>query len=172
MRERGQSQRHVVKDMLLLRQLRNYGHATSFNFSSGSVVDMAFKSSTLKLAVANVATQDIYNRNGNLLLCDLNKSVTKTLWGHERPGQVENQTLTVTVNDIKLSYSKNFFLSGADDHRVMVKCLGCRNRKPAQCHSGCAVSCEPCCHHGGLPIWRRHFRIMFFRRSHPHLFVE
>ncbi|KAI1315602.1 hypothetical protein EDD11_000612 [Mortierella claussenii] len=120
MRERGASQPSLLKDMLLLRQIKNYACATSFNYSSGSVVDMAFKPSTFKLAIANVATQDIYNRSGNLLHCDLNKGITKPLEGHQRTGTTGDQPLTVTVNDIKLSYSKNFFISGADDRKIML----------------------------------------------------
>ncbi|KAF9116946.1 hypothetical protein BGX27_008094 [Mortierella sp. AM989] len=120
MRECGLKQRHVFKDMLLLRQSRNYNCATSFNYSSGSVVDMAFKNSTFKLAIANVATQDVYNRPGNLLLCDLEKGLTKQLSGHEQPSRSTDQQLAVTVNDIKLSYSKDFFISGADDHKTMI----------------------------------------------------
>ncbi|KAF9998586.1 hypothetical protein BGZ79_007734 [Entomortierella chlamydospora] len=120
MRESGIKQRQTFKDMLLLKQSRNYSCATSFNYASGSVVDMALKPSTFKLAIANVATQDIYNRPGNLLLCDLDKGSTMQLYGHEQPNQAGDQQLAVTVNDIKLSYSKNFFISGADDHKTMI----------------------------------------------------
>ncbi|KAF9364823.1 hypothetical protein BGX34_000288 [Mortierella sp. NVP85] len=119
-RERGRRQPHIIKDMLRLKKMRQYEQATSFNYSSGSVVDMAFKESSFKLAVANVATQDIYNRSGNLLLCDLNRGTTKQLRGHEKRGDALNQKMTVTVNDIKLSYSKDFFISGADDHKAMI----------------------------------------------------
>ncbi|KAG0016598.1 hypothetical protein BGZ80_009092 [Entomortierella chlamydospora] len=42
------------------------------------------------------------------------------LYGHEQPNQAGDQQLAVTVNDIKLSYSKNFFISGADDHKTMI----------------------------------------------------
>ncbi|KAF9358374.1 hypothetical protein BGX26_001899 [Mortierella sp. AD094] len=120
MRESGVKQRHTFKDMLLLKQSRSYNCATSFNYASGSVVDMAFKTSTFKLAIANVATQDIYNRPGNLLLCDLDKGSTMQLCGHEQPNQAADQQLAVTVNDIKLSYSNDFFISGADDHKTMI----------------------------------------------------
>ncbi|KAF9431504.1 hypothetical protein BGZ76_000229 [Entomortierella beljakovae] len=119
-REYGRDPRHIIKDSLLLKQSRNYRCATTFNYASGSVVDMAFKTSSSKLAIANVATQDIYNRPGNLLLCDLGNGITKQLNGHERLGQTADQKLAVTVNDIKLSYSKNFFISGADDHKTMI----------------------------------------------------
>ncbi|KAG0221909.1 hypothetical protein BGX31_009485 [Mortierella sp. GBA43] len=119
MRERGRRQPHVMKDLVLLKKTHNYGHATTFNFSSGSVVDMAFKESSLKVAVANVATQDIYNRTGNLLLCDFKNGVTRHMNGHEKQGEIL-QKMAVTVNDIKLSYSKEYFISGADDRKTMI----------------------------------------------------
>jgi len=37
----------------------------------------------MKLAIANIATSDIYNRPGNLLLCDLDAGAVKRLHGHE-----------------------------------------------------------------------------------------
>ncbi|KAI7828924.1 hypothetical protein BC939DRAFT_38500 [Gamsiella multidivaricata] len=120
MQERRVKQQHVIKDMLLLKRTGQYDCATTFNYASGSVVDMAFKESTFKLAVANVTTQDIYNRQGNLLHCDLERGITKRLHGHWRQGEDPEQQLTYTVNDIKLSYSKDFFISGADDRRTMI----------------------------------------------------
>ncbi|KAF9093414.1 hypothetical protein BGX23_003339 [Mortierella sp. AD031] len=120
MRELGSKRTALIKDHLLLHMTRSYRLATSFNFSSGSVVDMALKTSTMKLAIANVATQDSYNRKGNLLLCDLDKGTTKKLEGHTRFDETLNQEMEVTVNDIKLSYSKNFFISGSDDHKTMI----------------------------------------------------
>ncbi|KAF9193853.1 hypothetical protein BGZ50_006907 [Haplosporangium sp. Z 11] len=90
------------------------------DIANGSVVDMALKESTMKLAVANVATQDIYNRPGNLLLCDLNKGETWQLQGHEEQNEATASQRTKTVNDIKLSYSQNFFISASDDHKTMI----------------------------------------------------
>ncbi|KAF9904527.1 hypothetical protein EC991_002635 [Linnemannia zychae] len=88
--------------------------------ANGSVVDMALKTSTMKLAIANVATQDSYNRKGNLFLCDLDKGISRKLEGHTRFDQLLNQEMEVTVNDIKLSNSQNFFISGSDDHKTMI----------------------------------------------------
>ncbi|KAF8927772.1 hypothetical protein BGZ58_010131 [Dissophora ornata] len=120
LRERGRRQTHILKDSLLLKMTKEYACATTFNYSSGSVVDMAFKSSTMKLAVANVTTQDFYNRPGNLLLCDFNKGLTKHIQGHEIQGAIADQRQTVTVNDIKLSHSERFFISGANDNKTMI----------------------------------------------------
>ncbi|KAG0205018.1 hypothetical protein BGX28_003224 [Mortierella sp. GBA30] len=119
-RELGTRNSHLVKDMILLRKLKDYVCATSFNYSSGSVVDMALKTSTMKLAVANVATQDMYNRPGNLLLCDLKKGQTMQLQGHSHRDERLSQQMTETVNDIKLAYSRNFFVSGSDDHKTKI----------------------------------------------------
>ncbi|KAG0265260.1 hypothetical protein BG011_005131 [Mortierella polycephala] len=107
-------------EMVLLRKTKSYECATTFNYSSGSVVDMVLKESTMKLAVANVATQDIYNRPGNLLLCDLNKGETRQLQGHEEQTEAAASQRTKTVNDIKLSYSQNFFISASDDHKTKI----------------------------------------------------
>ncbi|KAG9320502.1 hypothetical protein KVV02_006823 [Mortierella alpina] len=119
-RELGTQNRHLIQDMLRLRKLKDYVCATTFNYSSGSVVDMALKTSTMKLAVANVATQDMYNRPGNLLLCDLKNGQTMQLQGHDHPDNTLNQHMTETVNDIKLTFSKDFFISGADDHKTKI----------------------------------------------------
>ncbi|KAF9278549.1 hypothetical protein BGZ68_008501 [Mortierella alpina] len=119
-RELGTQNRHLIQDMLRLKKLKDYVCATTFNYSSGSVVDMALKTSTMKLAVANVATQDMYNRPGNLLLCDLKNGQTMQLQGHDHPDNTLNQHMTETVNDIKLSFSKDFFISGADDHKTKI----------------------------------------------------
>ncbi|KAG0293434.1 hypothetical protein BGZ98_002176 [Dissophora globulifera] len=124
--ERGRKPPHIIKDEFLLRKTRAYRRATSFNYGSGGIVDMAFKPSTLKLAVASLATPDAYNRPGNLLLCDLNAGSATQLRGHTRYHQDLRQTattaveLTVTVNDIKLSHSERFFISGADDDKAMI----------------------------------------------------
>ncbi|KAG0376510.1 hypothetical protein BGX24_007632 [Mortierella sp. AD032] len=112
--------RIVRQDQMLLHMTKAYRPVTSFNFSSGSVVDVALKTSTMKLAIANIATQDTYNRKGNLFLCDLDKGVSKKLEGHTRFDQRLNQEMEVTVNDIKLSNSQNFFISGSDDHKTMI----------------------------------------------------
>ncbi|KAF8947455.1 hypothetical protein BGZ47_009081 [Haplosporangium gracile] len=114
------SKRARIEDHLLLHATRTYRPVTSFNFSSGSVVDMALKTSTLKLAIANVATQDSYNRKGNLFHCDLDNGISRKLEGHKRYDQRFNQEMEVTVNDIKLSNSQNFFISGSDDHKTMI----------------------------------------------------
>lgn len=39
--------------------------------------------SSVKLAIANVATQDAYNRPGNLVFCDLEGGFCKHMAGHE-----------------------------------------------------------------------------------------
>ncbi|KAG0320735.1 hypothetical protein BGZ97_012943 [Linnemannia gamsii] len=75
---------------------------------------------SMKLAIANVATQDSYNRKGNLFHCDLNKGISQKLEGHTRFDQRLNQEMEVTVNDIKLSNSQSFFISGSDDHKTMI----------------------------------------------------
>ncbi|KAG0293974.1 hypothetical protein BGZ96_001958 [Linnemannia gamsii] len=120
LRELGRSRMPIFMDHLLLHATKTYRPVTSFNFSSGSVVDMALKTSTMKLAIANVATQDSYNRKGNLFHCDLSKGTTQKLEGHTRFDQRLNQEMEVTVNDIKLSNSQRFFISGSDDHKTMI----------------------------------------------------
>lgn len=45
----------------------------------------------MKLAIANVATQDSYNRKGNLFHCDLDNGISKKLEGHTRFDQRFNQ---------------------------------------------------------------------------------
>ncbi|KAK3840942.1 MAG: WD40-repeat-containing domain protein [Linnemannia gamsii] len=120
LRELGRARTPLIKDQMLLHMTKAYRPVTSFNFSSGSVVDVALKTSTMKLAIANIATQDTYNRKGNLFLCDLDKGVSKKLEGHTRFDQRLNQEMEVTVNDIKLSNSQNFFISGSDDHKTMI----------------------------------------------------
>ncbi|KAG0279170.1 hypothetical protein BGZ95_002084 [Linnemannia exigua] len=120
LRELGRARTPLIKDQILLYMTKSYRPVTSFNFSSGSVVDVALKPSTMKLAIANIATQDTYNRKGNLFLCDLNKGFSKKLEGHTRFDQRLNQEMEVTVNDIKLSNSQNFFISGSDDHKTMI----------------------------------------------------
>ncbi|KAF9340028.1 hypothetical protein BGZ91_003812 [Linnemannia elongata] len=120
LRELGRFRVPLIKDHLLIHTTRAYRPATSFNFSSGSVVDMALKTSTMKLAIANVATQDSYNRKGNLFHCDLNNGISKKLEGHKRFDQRFNQEMVATVNDIKLSNSERFFISGSDDHKTMI----------------------------------------------------
>ncbi|KAF9153266.1 hypothetical protein BG015_003738 [Linnemannia schmuckeri] len=120
LRELGRFRLPLIKDHLLLHATRTYRPVTSFNFSSGSVVDMALKTSTMKLAIANVATQDSYNRKGNLFHCDLDNGISRKLEGHTRFDQRFNQEMEVTVNDIKLSNSQNFFISGSDDHKTMI----------------------------------------------------
>ncbi|KAF9924759.1 hypothetical protein FBU30_005309 [Linnemannia zychae] len=120
LRELGSKCRPIIKDHMLFHMTKSYRKVTSFNFSSGSVVDMALKTSTMKLAIANVATQDSYNRKGNLFHCDLEKGTSKKLEGHTRFDQRLEQEMEVTVNDIKLSNSQNFFISGSDDHKTMI----------------------------------------------------
>ncbi|KAK3806531.1 MAG: WD40-repeat-containing domain protein [Linnemannia elongata] len=120
LRELGCLRVPLIKDHLLLHTTRSYRPVTSFNFSSGSVVDMALKTSTMKLAIANVATQDSYNRKGNLFHCDLDHGISKKLEGHTRFDQRFNQEMEATVNDIKLSNSERFFISGSDDHKTMI----------------------------------------------------
>ncbi|KAG0076325.1 hypothetical protein BGZ90_008851 [Linnemannia elongata] len=82
--------------------------------------DASASYSNMKLAIANVATQDSYNRKGNLFHCDLNNGISKKLEGHKRFDQRFNQEMVATVNDIKLSNSERFFISGSDDHKTMI----------------------------------------------------
>ncbi|KAF9319126.1 hypothetical protein BG003_009825 [Podila horticola] len=114
--------RFVVRDRMHLALLKSYQFATTFNFSSASVVDMAIKcdGSSVKLAIANVATQDAYNRPGNLVFCDLEGGFCKHMAGHESFEENEFAFKTVTVNDVKLSYSKRFLYSGGDDGKAMI----------------------------------------------------
>ncbi|KAG0040397.1 hypothetical protein BGZ82_003122 [Podila clonocystis] len=109
-------------DHMHLALLKSYQFATTFNFSSASVVDMAIKcdGSSVKLAIANVATQDAYNRPGNLVFCDLEGGFCKHMAGHESFNETEFAFKTVTVNDVKLSYSKRFLYSGGDDGKAMI----------------------------------------------------
>ena len=53
------------------------------------VIDLT--SISMKLAIANVATQDSYNRKGNLFHCDLDNGISKKLEGHTRFDQRFNQ---------------------------------------------------------------------------------
>ncbi|KAG0047476.1 hypothetical protein BGZ83_007468 [Gryganskiella cystojenkinii] len=106
--------------------LKNYRCATTFNFASGSVVDFALKMnrSGIKLGIANIATKDEYNRPGNLLLADLDRGTVKNMHGHFLQGanhiEPTGPGLHATINDIKLSYSEQFFISGSMDERTMV----------------------------------------------------
>ncbi|KAF9322659.1 hypothetical protein BG006_002168 [Podila minutissima] len=114
--------RFGVRDHMHLTLLKSYQFATTFNFSSASVVDMVIKCDgpNVKLAIANVATQDAYNRPGNLVFCDLQGGFCKHMAGHESFDESESAFKTVTVNDVKLSYSKKFLYSGGDDGKSMV----------------------------------------------------
>ncbi|KAG0097368.1 hypothetical protein BGZ93_002900 [Podila epicladia] len=111
-----------ARDRMHLALLKSYQFATTFNFSSASVVDIAIKCDgpSVKLAIANVATQDAYNRPGNLVFCDLQGGFCKHMAGHESFDETESAYKTVTVNDVKLSYSKKFLYSGGDDGKAMV----------------------------------------------------
>ncbi|KAG0236855.1 hypothetical protein BGW41_000326 [Actinomortierella wolfii] len=106
-----------VHDMICKAQAKALRHATSFNFGSGSIVDMALKrdGSSFEVLVGSIATQDIYNRSGNLLLCDFKAGVTIPLTGHEIRTSTQQEPIVKTVNDVKLSYSKRFFISASDD---------------------------------------------------------
>lgn len=112
----------VNRDNMHMTLLKSYQFATTFNYSSASVVDIAVKcdGSSVKLAIANVATQDVYNRPGNLVFCDLDKGFCRHMSGHEYFNEREHIFKSVTVNDIKWSYSKKFLYSGADDGKAMV----------------------------------------------------
>ncbi|KAF9585941.1 hypothetical protein BGW38_010847 [Lunasporangiospora selenospora] len=123
LRDIGRAQRTVVQDMIQLNMLRTLSHVSTFNFSSGSVVDMVLKMDGPKmmLATASAATQDIYNRPGNLLLTDITNGTTKQLNGHEVAGpSTQGAAMASTVNDIKLSTSGKFFISGSNDQSVMI----------------------------------------------------
>ncbi|KAF9570605.1 hypothetical protein EC968_001630 [Mortierella alpina] len=65
-RELGTQNRHLIQDMLRLRKLKDYVCATTFNYSSGSVVDMALKTST---------TINIYQLDDAGQVCKENKKL-------------------------------------------------------------------------------------------------
>ncbi|KAG0260139.1 hypothetical protein DFQ27_003688 [Actinomortierella ambigua] len=106
-----------VHDLIQKAQAKTYRCATSFNYGSGSIVDMAMKrdGTSFQVLVGSIATQDIYNRSGNLLLCDFNTGLTTPLTGHEVRASPQQDLIAKTVNDVKLSYSKRFFISASDD---------------------------------------------------------
>jgi hypothetical protein len=92
---------------LFQRECRGYGSKdlnvsfilTMKTFASLITSDMVFNRggnhcseyNSMKLAIANVATQDSYNRKGNLFHCDLNKGISQKLEGHTRFDQRLNQ---------------------------------------------------------------------------------
>ncbi|KAF9972137.1 hypothetical protein BGZ73_004788 [Actinomortierella ambigua] len=109
--------RGYVHDLIFKAQTKTYRCATSFNYGSGSIVDMAMKydGTSFEVLVGSVATQDIYNRSGNLLLCDFKAGLTTPLTGHEVRTSAHPEPVAKTVNDVKLSFSKRFFFSASDD---------------------------------------------------------
>ncbi|GJJ72407.1 hypothetical protein EMPS_04764 [Entomortierella parvispora] len=140
LRELGPRYSRLYRDRMMMTQIHSYKCATTFDFSSGSVVDFALKAngSGMKLAIANSATNDIYNRPGNLLLCDLEAGVVKRLHGHEtqdRAGQ-PYQNLVTSVNDVKLSYSESFFITGSNDKQTIIWNSDTGERTDTIQHSG------------------------------------
>ncbi|KAF9426335.1 hypothetical protein BGZ94_006650 [Podila epigama] len=113
--------RHGLNKMQLAI-IKSYQCATTFNYSSASVVDMAMKvdGSKVRIAIANVATQDEYNRAGNLVFCEVENQICKHMRGHEYPATGGLPSRTATVKDVKLSYSKNFMYSGSDDGKTKI----------------------------------------------------
>ncbi|KAG0044030.1 hypothetical protein BGZ83_010738 [Gryganskiella cystojenkinii] len=121
-RETRREKTPLLRDIIVRKQFERYEEAARFNFASGSVVDLAVKADNghLKIAIASTATPDIYNRDGNLVLCDLNKGKARHLRGHSVYDSTFEQTMHTTVNEVALSFSKKFFLSVSNDHRTKV----------------------------------------------------
>ncbi|KAG5438185.1 hypothetical protein PCANB_003036 [Pneumocystis canis] len=89
-----------------------------FNRTSGDVVDLTFDSLGKKFAFGCSTTQDEYNREGNLVICDLESETCTILADHKI---IANENVFYpTVSNVKFSPDGLFLLSGAFDSTVKV----------------------------------------------------
>ncbi|KTW30028.1 uncharacterized protein T551_01972 [Pneumocystis jirovecii RU7] len=89
-----------------------------FDRTSGDVIDLAFDSLGKKFAFGCSTTQDEYNREGNLVICDMESETCTVLMDHKI---ITNENVFYpTVSNVKFSADGLFLFSGAFDSTVKV----------------------------------------------------
>ncbi|KAG4304695.1 hypothetical protein PORY_001748 [Pneumocystis oryctolagi] len=89
-----------------------------FNRTSGDVIDLAFDSLGRRFAFGCSTTQDEYNREGNLVMCDMESETCIILMDHKI---ISNDNIFYpTVSNVKFSADGLFLFSGAFDSTVKI----------------------------------------------------